>query len=49
MYADFAQVYDRLMQDVDYTGWAVYYMSLLQKAGIEPGALITECACGTAI
>ena len=47
MYADFAQVYDRLMQDVDYAGWAAYYMSLLQKAGIEPGALVTECACGT--
>ena len=47
MYADFAQVYDRLMQDVDYTGWAAYYRSLLQKAGIMPGALVTECACGT--
>ena len=47
MYADFAQVYDRLMQDVDYTDWAAYYASLLLKAGIAPGALVTECACGT--
>lgn len=47
MYADFAQVYDRLMQDVDYEGWASYYQSLLEKAGIKRGARVTECACGT--
>jgi|LSQX01.2.fsa_nt_gb ubiquinone/menaquinone biosynthesis C-methylase UbiE len=47
MYADFAQVYDRLMQDVDYTDWAAYYVLLLERAGIAPGALVTECACGT--
>ncbi|NLC31798.1 MAG: class I SAM-dependent methyltransferase [Clostridiales bacterium] len=47
MYVDFAQVYDRLMQDVDYTAWADYYVSLLSMAGISPGATVTECACGT--
>ena len=47
MYTDFALVYDRLMQDVDYQGWADHYVALLQLAGIKDGATVTECACGT--
>ncbi len=47
MYADFALVYDRLMQDVDYLGWADHYAALLGLAGIGDGAMVTECACGT--
>ncbi len=46
MYAEFAQVYDRLMGDFDYACWARFYESLLSRAGIAPGALC-ECACGT--
>ncbi len=43
MYTDFANVYDLLMQDVDYTAWARHYLDLL-----GPGILrVTECACGT--
>ena len=47
MYKDFALVYDRLMRDVDYTAWADHYLALLRLAGINEGALVTECACGT--
>ena len=47
MYSDFALLYDELMEDVDYAGWADYYASLLEDAGIPPGSLVTECACGT--
>lgn len=37
MYSDFALLYDELMEDVDYAGWADYYASLLEDAGIPPG------------
>jgi len=47
MYTDFALVYDRLMQDVDYQGWADHYAALLRLAGINEGTAVTECACGT--
>ncbi|MHC1786736.1 MAG: class I SAM-dependent methyltransferase [Christensenellales bacterium] len=47
MYQDFARVYDSLMADVDYRGWAEHYLRLLQLAGIADGARVTECACGT--
>ncbi len=47
MYTDFASVYDRLMQDVDYAKFALAYESILQKRGVKPGTDIVECACGT--
>ena len=47
MYGDFARVYDRLMRDVDYAGWAAYYASLLDMAGVPADGLVAECACGT--
>ena len=47
MYGDFAAVYDRLMADVDYAGWAAFYWQLLEAAGILEGSLVCECACGT--
>ena len=47
MYQDFARVYDRLMADVDYEGWASHYQRLLALYGIHPGARVCECACGT--
>lgn len=46
MYTAFAAVYDRLMQGVDYDGWAAYYAALLARCGIKGGS-VCECACGT--
>ena len=47
MYTAFAAVYDRLMQGVDYEGWAAYYAGLLDRCGVRSGASVCECACGT--
>lgn len=47
MYSDFASVYDELMGEIDYAGWADYYASVLEGAGIADGSRVTECACGT--
>ena len=41
-YGEFAALYDRLMGDVDYDGWAAYLASFL-PAGIK----VLECGCGT--
>ncbi len=46
MYTAFASVYDRLMADVDYHGWAEFYHTLLTQYGIVKGK-VCECACGT--
>ncbi len=46
MYTEFAQVYDALMDDVDYRAWAAHYLALLRAQGSEPRRLV-ECACGT--
>ncbi len=46
MYTSFAEVYDRLMADVDYESWARFYGQMLQRRGV-PGGKICECACGT--
>ena len=45
-YQAFADVYDALMDDVDYDGWANYYVRLLAAAGVAPRTLC-DCACGT--
>ena len=42
--AEFANVYDALMDDVDYRGWAAYYCEL---AGLGASKLACECGCGT--
>lgn len=47
MYTAFAEVYDTLMRDVDYTAWSDFYTELLHSLGVENGEKITECACGT--
>ncbi len=47
-YGRFAELYDRLMRDVDYDAWARYLATLLQRR--LPGVAapdIAECACGT--
>ena len=46
MYTAFASVYDRLMADVDYQGWARFYHTLMERYGIPRGK-VCECACGT--
>ena len=46
MYQAFAELYDELMNDVDYEGWADYYVRLLSIYGVR-GGKICECACGT--
>jgi len=46
MYTSLAQLYDRLMDDVDYAAWARYYVSLIEKYGKKPASVL-ECACGT--
>ena len=45
-YSAFAEIYDRLMDDVDYRAWADYYLALLDRAGVRPQRLC-DCACGT--
>lgn len=45
-YSAFAGIYDVLMDDVDYAGWAEYYIKLLDMAGVRPQRLC-DCACGT--
>ena len=46
MYTDFADVYDELMADVDYRGWAAFYAGLMNAYGLAQGR-VCECACGT--
>lgn len=46
VYEAFADVYDALMDDVDYDAWADYYVELLARQGVAPRTLC-DCACGT--
>jgi Methyltransferase domain. len=46
MYRRFAEVYDRLTQDIRYDKWADYLESAFLKFGKKPG-LVLELACGT--
>ena len=46
MYEQFADLYDRLMDDFDYPAWADYYLQLLARHGSRPKT-ICECGCGT--
>ena len=45
-YEALAEIYDILMDDIDYDGWAAYYLELIARAGCEPRSLC-DCACGT--
>ncbi len=45
-YSDFAFVYDRLMNDVDYKARTEYLMKLFKKYGRKP-SLLLDLACGT--
>lgn len=46
IYNNFAEVYDRLMYDVDYKKWADYIETLFQMNHIKP-AIILDLGCGT--
>lgn len=46
-YGRFAGVYDALMGDVDYDGWAGYLDGLMRGFGLAHGASVMDCACGT--
>lgn len=43
-YHEFARLYDKLMDDVDYDAWAAYY---LRHLGVGPGGRVAELGCGT--
>ena len=42
MYQGFAELYDELMDDVNYEGWADHYTRLLSIYGIRSGK-VCEC------
>ena len=46
-YGRFADLYDRLMDDVDYDGWADSLCALFGTYGDNGIGTVTDCACGT--
>ncbi len=46
MYTEFAEIYDRLTEDVDYAGWADFIESAFLKFGEKPERIL-ELGCGT--
>ena len=46
MYTSFAEVYDQLMDNVNYEQWADFYRQLLTAYDV-PSGKVCECACGT--
>ena len=46
MYNDFAYIYDKLINDVDYKEWADYYFKIFQRYGLRP-KLGLDLGCGT--
>lgn len=47
IYGGFAGVYDRLMDDFDYEGWADYYLEAMVRTGCAVVKRVCDCACGT--
>ena len=45
-YEDFAQIYDKLMYDVDYSKWHEYITEVLNRYNVSPQKVL-EMACGT--
>ena len=45
-YEGLAEIYDLLMDDVDYEGWVDFYLQMFARAGISPKR-VCDCACGT--
>ena len=46
MYAEFASVYDELMDDVDYEAWTTACLERITACGVMPRS-VCDCACGT--
>ncbi|MBM7615919.1 class I SAM-dependent DNA methyltransferase [Alkaliphilus hydrothermalis] len=46
LYNDFAYVYDRLMEDVDYQRWVEYIEEIFRRQQVSPKKIL-ELACGT--
>jgi ubiquinone/menaquinone biosynthesis C-methylase UbiE len=46
VYAEFASVYDMLMDDVDYEAWAAACLSRMENCAVRPRR-VCDCACGT--
>ncbi len=46
MYAEFASVYDELMDDVDYEAWTTACLERIAACGVTPRS-VCDCACGT--
>lgn len=46
MYTEFADVYDILMQDTEYSSWADFYETLFKKYNLSP-KLVLDLGCGT--
>ena len=47
MYTSFAEVYDQLMDNVNYDRWADFYRDMLWHNGVMQSSKVCECACGT--
>lgn len=45
-YGEFAHIYDRLMEDVDYDAWAQYICALISGADTDVKRIV-DCGCGT--
>lgn len=46
MYNEFAYLYDKLINDVDYKSWGDYYFKIFQRYGLKP-KLGLDLGCGT--
>ncbi len=46
MYNEFAYLYDKLINDVDYKNWTDYYFNIFKRYGINP-KLGLDLGCGT--
>lgn len=46
MYNEFAYLYDKLINDVDYKSWVDYYFKIFQRYGLKP-KLGLDLGCGT--
>lgn len=46
MYSEFADIYDKLMNDVEYEKWADFYCAVFKKYALNP-ELVLDLGCGT--
>ncbi len=46
MYTEFADIYDKLMSDVEYEKWADFYIEIFKKYNLSP-KLVLDLGCGS--